>query len=367
MNVTHVVENLNRGGLERMVLDLVALQRRQGMRPQVVCVFEAGSLAGELEALGVPLVACGKRQGVDLGALRRLRHAVRRHGTQVLHTHNAVSHYQAILATLALPGRRRVISTRHGMGAGRKSPRRDALYRASMASTDAVVMVCEAARRDAIARRLVPADRTVVIPNGIRLEAFSAATDAAHDALCRALGVAQRTRIIGSVGRLNWAKDQDSLIRAFAGVRRDHPDTALVLVGSGELREALQARATAEGVAAAVHFLGDRSDVPQLLQGLDVFALSSVSEGYSIALLEAAASALPIVATDVGGNREIVHDGRTGRLVAPRDTDALAHALRTLLDDAAGARRLGADARAWVEAHGSSQAMAAAYDALYRQ
>ncbi len=365
MNVTHVVENLNRGGLERMVLDLVGLQRQQGLRPQVVCVFEAGALAGELDALGVPLRVCGKRRGPDLRALHRLRRAVRDHGTEVLHTHNAAAHYQAVLATPGLRGRRRVINTRHGMGAGPAAARRDALYRATMGRTDAVVMVCDAARRDAVARGLVPEPRTVVIPNGIRVERFAAAGEAARRALRQALGVAPGTRLVGTVGRLNWAKDQDSLIRAFARVHATRPDTALVLVGSGELRGDLEERARLEGVAAAVHFLGDRSDVVHLLQGLDLFALSSVSEGYSMALLEAAASALPIVATDVGGNAEIVHHGQTGMLVPAGAPESLAMTLGALLDAPDMASGLGTAARAWVLGHGSLEAMAERYASLY--
>ncbi|HEU4669274.1 MAG TPA: glycosyltransferase [Dyella sp.] len=367
MNVTHVVENLNRGGLERMVLDLVGLQCRQGIRPQVVCVFEAGALAGELDALGVPLVVCGKRPGMDLRMLRRLRRAVRDHGTEVLHTHNAAAHYQAVLATPGLSGRRRVINTRHGMGAGPVAARRDALYRAAMGRTDAVVTVCDAARRDAVARGLVPESRTVVIPNGIRVERFAAAGEPARRALRESLGVAPGTRLVGTVGRLNWAKDQDGLIRAFARVHATRPDTALVLVGSGELRGDLEDRARLEGVAAAVHFLGDRSDVVQLLQGLDLFVLSSVSEGYSMALLEAAASALPIVATDVGGNAEIVRHGETGMLVPSSDPAALAVTLGALLDAPAMAAELGRAARVWVLEHGSLDTMAARYARLYQE
>jgi glycosyltransferase involved in cell wall biosynthesis len=251
------------------------------------------------------------------------------------------------------------------MGAGQRAARRDAFYRAAMGRTDAVVAVCEAARRDAVARGLVPESRTVVIPNGIRVGRFAATGEVARRTLREALGVAAGVRLIGTVGRLNWAKDQDSLIRAFARVHATRPDTALVLVGSGELRAALEDRARAEGVAAAVRFLGDRSDVAQLLQGLDLFTLSSVSEGYSMALLEAAASALPIVATDVGGNAEIVRHGETGMLVPARAPESLAATLGALLDAPPLAAALGAAARAWVLEHGSLEAMATRYARLY--
>lgn len=364
-NITHVVENLNRGGLERVVLDLVKLQQQQGYRCQVVCLFERGALAHELDALGIPVHACGKRRGLDLAALARARRLIRAHATEVLHTHNAVAHYLAVLACLGL-GVDKVINTRHGMGGMRRWDRAEMLYRAGLAGTDIVTMVCEAACRGAIERGLVPPGKLQVVPNGLRVQDFAAATSAARTRLQQALGLPPRTRLVGTVGRLNWAKDQASLIRAFGRVHEQLPDSALVLVGDGSLRSELESCAQREGLAAAVHFLGDRDDVRELLQGLDLFALSSVSEGYSMALLEASATALPIVATDVGGNREIVHDGLSGIIVPPNDVEALAQAIIDLLRDPARAARFGAAARAMVETRGSLEAVAARYAELYR-
>ena len=364
MRITHVVENLNRGGLERMVLDLVKQQRQQGHDCQVVCVFEAGSLAGELIELGIPVIACGKRAGLDVRALTRIRRSVRAQGTEILHTHNAVAHYQAVLATVGL-GIRRVINTRHGMGENHRSRRREWLYMRTLAFTDRVVLVCEAARRAAIHRGIVAEAMTSVVPNGIVLERRPGSNAHARESLRAALGLGASTRIIGTVGRLNWAKDQTSLIRAFRQVRASFPDTALVLIGGGELREELEGCAATEGVVDTVHFLGDRNDVPVLLRGMDLFALSSISEGYSMALLEACAAALPIVATDVGGNGEIVRDGCTGRLVPVRDPAAMADALVALLREPGKAEALGRGARNWVENHGSLESMAASYAQIY--
>jgi glycosyltransferase involved in cell wall biosynthesis len=365
LNITHFVENLNRGGLERMVLELVKIQHRQGHRCQVVCLYEEGTLAHELAALQIPVHACGKRQGLDLRALVRARRRISEHATDVLHTHNAVAHYQAVLATCGL-GLRRIINTRHGMGGNRRAARREWFYRRALVRTDAVVTVCEAARKDAIQRGIVPREKARVVPNGIPLASFRQASEAMRQSLRQLLGVAATTRVIGTVGRLNWAKDQASLIRAFRLLREQQPDTVLVLIGDGELRDALQQTARDEGVTDSVHFLGDRNDVRELLQGLDLFVLSSVSEGYSMALLEACAVALPIVATDVGGNGEIVRDGETGRLVPASDATALAAGMRELLGQPARAAAVAQAARTWVEAHGSLENMAARYADLYR-
>jgi glycosyltransferase involved in cell wall biosynthesis len=365
MNIVHVVENLNRGGLERMVIDLVGMQQRQGHRCRVACLFEAGALAHELQAQGIPVLACGKRRGPDLRAVLRLRRALAAHGADVLHTHNAVAHYHAAWASTGL-GIGRVVNTRHGMGANRGSRRREGLYRRALARTDAVALVCAAARDDAVRRGIVPAPKARVVPNGIRVEQFLPASPAHRARLREMLALPPQARLVGSVGRLNWTKDQASLIRAFGLVRQRLPDAVLLLIGDGELRAELERCAAAEGLGADVRFLGDRGDVRELLPGLDLFALSSLSEGYSMALLEACASALPIIATAVGGNGEIVREGVNGKLVPPADPGALAAAMIALLEAPAVAQALGEQGRAWVEAEGSLARMAARYEALYR-
>ena len=363
LSITHFVENMERGGLERAVIDLIAAQREAGHECRLVCLFDRGILADELSASGVSVEICDKRPGADLRALRRARDLLR--GGGVLHTHNAAAHYHAVLASAGLP-LQRVVNTRHGMGESNPRSRRDWLYRRSMLRTDYAVAVCETARLHLQDSGVSPRSALLAIPNGIRTEGFRAADGSASAWLRNELALPPHSRIIGTVGRLEPVKDQANLIRAFRKVRQTVPEAALVLVGDGALRAELEAIAAAEGVAEATRFLGDRSDVAQLLQGMDVFALSSVSEGYSIALLEACAAQLPIVATDVGGNREIVRDRRNGLLVPARNADALAAALAELLSSPAYAATMGQVGRQWVTQEGSFRTMASRYEVLYR-
>lgn len=365
LDIVHVVENLERGGLERMVIDLAGVQRAAGHRCRVICLFQPGALAGELEAQGIEVQACRKRGGFDLAALRRLRGGLRAMPGAVVHTHNANAHYHTVAAAVGLPIAR-LINTRHGMGAAQPRSRGEWLYRRTMRRTDTVAAVCEAARARFAQQGVAPRGRLLSVPNGIRIERFSLASEARRSALRSDLGLAPDTRIIGSVGRLNPVKDQATLLRAFARLRGDFADAALVLVGDGALRGSLESQAAALGIADAVRFLGDRGDVRELLQAFDIFALSSLSEGYSMALLEACASGLPIVATDVGGNREIVVDGRNGLLVPPARDDALADGFGTLLRDPAGAAAMGTGGREWALREASVETMARRYDALYR-
>lgn len=363
MKITHVVENLERGGLERVVVDLATMQHQAGHDCKVVCLFGAGALAPELRRQGIPVHACGKGAGMDVRALLRLRSLLRTRRDGVVHTHNATVHYHAALALFGLAPCR-LLNTRHGMGAEDRSSRRERLYRLSMPLTDGVAAVCEAARDRFQSHGLRPPGGIEVVRNGIRVERFKPSSPALREQLVAELGFARGTRLIGTVGRLNVVKDQANLIQALARLQ-EQGDVALVLVGDGPLRSELERCAREAGVATRVRFLGDRDDVHRLLPGLDLFALPSRSEGYSIALLEAAASALPIVATDVGGNAEIVRHGVTGELAPPGDTEALASALSRVLADEAAAERMRIAARDWALREASLQSMARRYMDFY--
>lgn len=364
MRIVHVVENLERGGLERVVIDLARIQQASGHAVRVACLFRRGALAGELEAAGIDVHACGKRGGLDLAALASLRTWLRASRGGVLHTHNATAHYHAVAAAAGI-GFACVANTRHGMGAADPRSRGEWLYRRTMRRTDVVAAVCEAARARFDQQGVRPRGVLATVPNGIRVERFAQASDRSRDALAGALGFEPGARLVGTVGRLNPVKDHATLLRAFARVLAVEPRAGLVVVGDGAQREPLEAQVRSLGIASRVRLLGDRGDVAELLPGLAVFALSSRSEGYSIALLEACAAGLPIVATDVGGNAEIVAEGRNGRLVPPQDDAALADALLTMLADADRAAGMGAAGRAWAFGEASLEAMAARYARLY--
>jgi glycosyltransferase involved in cell wall biosynthesis len=364
MNISHFVENLNRGGLERAVIDLIRAQMSLGHRCQVICLFELGTLADELVDLGIPVHACGKRRGLDLKALARARRYLKAHATEVLHTHNAVAHYHAVLAAQGLRIRR-TINTRHGMGALDTTSRREWLYRCSLFSTRSVATVCEAARRELLRLGAVPDSKLVAVANGIRVERFQVAAANTRARFAQDLGLAPGTRIIGTVGRLAVAKDHAGLISAFADLRDHVSGCALVIVGDGVLRAELDAQIRNLSLQDRVFLLGDRSDVADLLCGFDIFAMSSRTEGYSIALLEACAAGLPIVATDVGGNCEIVREGANGKLVPAASVGAMSGALLELLQNPLVCEGMGQDSRVWALQHGSFHAMARRYDALY--
>jgi glycosyltransferase involved in cell wall biosynthesis len=357
-----VVESLERGGLERVVVTLARQQATARHDVKVACLFTEGVLAPELRAAGIRVTCLRKRPGIDLRAIRALRALYRAEKAEIVHSHNAVANYYA--AAAAVGSSVRLINTRHGMGA-LASGRKERLFKLSVARTAAVIAVCQAARQMFAANGLAPDAKLQVVLNGIDLQgSVPGPAEALHAR--RALNLGAADFVIGTVGRLNGAKNHMRLLDAFAIVSRNRPESRLVIIGGGELRADLERHAAHLNLGtAAVLFTGDRNDARALLPAFDLFAMTSDTEGYSLALLEAGAAGLPCVVSNVGGNAEIVQQGVTGQVVASNDPAAFAADFEMLARDTELRRRMGRQAREWVERHGSVAAMAADYERLY--
>ncbi len=364
MRVTHVVENLNRGGLERVVVDLIEQQHRNGHACQVVCLFEPGKLADEIQRLDVSLISCQKKPGLDWRAIRTMRHAIAGQNADIIHSHNAVAHYHAVLASAFLGVRR--VNTRHGMGGNSLSWKREFLYRLSMFFSAVAAVVCNAARDNFVKHKILSKAKSITIYNGIPIDRFPVRNAGAKRKLLDEIGWTQDSVVLGIVARLNPLKDHNMLLQAMAIVHAAAPTARLVLIGDGALRAELEACTTRLNLGTVVCFLGDRSDIANLLCGLDIFVLSSVTEGYSISLLEACAAALPIVATDVGGNKEIVQSERNGYLVAAKSPAQFAEAVLRLVRAPQERIEMGLLNRKFAEEGGSVRIMANRYDAVYQ-
>jgi len=365
MNVFHVVESLDRGGLERVVIDLGLAQRAAGYDVVVCCLFEVGQLAQELIDGGVPVSCAFKGTGFDLRAVTRLNRMIKQANASVVHTHNAMSNYYGALAVLPRPGLR-LINSRHGMGAISGDRRKERLYRISLLRTSAVAVVCAAARDHFASNGLVPWHKLRVIRNGIRLDNFDSCDPIRRKKARMDLEIADDAYVIGTVGRLNWAKDQAMLIDSFAQMHPRQPGDKLVIVGGGELREHLEARIRSLALQESVLLLGDRNDVADILPAFDVFAATSVTEGHSIALLEAAATGIPVVASNVGGNAEIVQHRETGLLVEERSALHFARVLGELGQTPETRRQMGQRAHAWARTNAGLMQSVKAYERLYR-
>jgi glycosyltransferase involved in cell wall biosynthesis len=367
LRITHIVDSLERGGLERVVTDLALAQHQAGHRVVVFSLLATGGLIDELRSQGVNVIVGNKKPGLDWRLLHLLRQQAR--ACDVFHAHNFVPNYHAAAALLGMRKKPILIGTCHDMGTRLNNRRLRWLYTWSLKRTQRVAMVGDQVRQRYVQSGLLPFDKAVTVLNAVPVERFGA-IDASHAAAQmlaarQQLGVPADAWIVGCVGRLVALKNHRMLIEAFAPIAQIDPQAHLLLLGDGVLRAELQALVDQLGLSQRCTLAGERPNVASLLPAMNVFVLPSRTEGVSIALLEACASQLPAIATKVGGNPEIIRHNHTGWLVESEDTQGLTQALQTLHADPELCARLGQNARQWVQENASMQALSAAYGRIY--
>ncbi len=347
LRVAFVVHVMYVAGAEVLVAETI---RRLGPRltPVVFCLDAIGELGEQLRAEGIDVVSLERKPGLDLSVVSRMAAEMQRRGVQVVHAHQYTPFFYAALARLRTRPAPRVIFTEHGRHyPDIVSARRRVLNRLFFDRlADRINAVCGFSADALSSNDGFRRERIDVIENGIDLPRYAAPAD--REALKRQLGLNPARRYVTIVARLHPVKDHQMLLEAFQRVTLGRPDVDLLLAGDGPLRDQLAAQAATLGIADRVLFFGVRSDVPDVLAASDVFALTSVTEAASLVLLEAMASRLPVVATDVGGNPELARDGIDGLLVPRGDSAATAKAIATLLDDPLRARVMGASGAARV-------------------
>jgi glycosyltransferase involved in cell wall biosynthesis len=344
------------GGLERFVVDLAREQKQAGHDPSLYCIIRGGPLVRDAESAGIPVLVIGKPSRKSLRLLLRLARHLWRDAPDVVHTHNPGIHpYGAIAARLA--GVRAVLNTRHGVSTSSGAPPGEWYYRAVLPLTNKIVFVSEDSRRVLVEQQGLPSSKAHVVLNGVSLAEYSQLANPG----------ALRPQIrFGTVGRMVPVKAQNILIDSFALLQDRLPGACLRIVGGGPLMNELQAQVERLSLAGRVTVEGITGDVPGVLRDLDIFVMSSLSEGLPIVILEAMAAGLPIVSTRVGGIPEVAPEGTVARYCVPGSAPALAQAMY----DAAtipNLAEIGRAARAVVCQHYSMSHSQEDYESLYRE
>ena len=350
LRVCHVSLTLKTGGLERILTDIARHHDSVETVPVFLAMREVGRFADEIRRTGCPvhlLQPAGR-----IGQISQMVRLFREGRFDVVHTHNTYPHLYASLAA-RLAGVPVVVNTRHGQRAGHGWKSRTQ-FRWASHLIDRIIAVSDDAARLCVEADGVAARKVIRIWNGIDLGDFSFTGPAAAP-------------IAISVARLSAEKDFPTLLRAVALAIREVPDLQLKLVGDGPERANLEGLTRELGITSCVEFLGERTDVPNLLAQAGFFVSSSLTEGISLTLLEAMAVGLPVVATAVGGNPEIVAVGVTGQLVPPADPESLAQAIVTMCHNEAHWSALGQAGRDRVAEHFEVRRMASDYERLYRK
>lgn len=301
--------------------------KQHGYSVCVVTLLPYLAYKPELEQAGIPVTSLGiQRKIPDPRPLVQLTRIVWEWKPDIVHSHMVHANLFARITRLFAPVPVLISSARSIREGGWW---RERLYRLTDPLCDLTTHVCEAGARRYVEEGLVPAHKIRTIPNGVDTEQFF--PDPAERVRLRAEWNVEERFVWLAVGRLEAPKNYPNMLHAMHAVKQGNPRALLLIAGDGPLRASLESLASSLGLKENVRFLGVRRDVPQLMRMADAFVLSSSREGLPNVLLEAQASGLPAVVTDVGGNREVVCEDETGFIVPPGDSDALAERMIHLM------------------------------------
>lgn len=359
LRVMHVLYALRTGGAEKVTCRLTRALGPPHFE-HVICVLDGEGASNP----GVRVIEM--EQGRHRFLFPHFLNLFRRERPNVVHSRN----WGAIEAVLAakMAGVPLVIHSEHGRNLDTmigEPSRRRLIRRISFRAASRLVCVSQELKAHYCRLIGTAAERFEVIPNGVDTDLYRP-DPAARTGIRRQLGIAGDTIVLGTVGRLDPVKNQQALLRAAERVIREGLNARVVLIGDGVCRGALNELVVASSeLQGRVSFMGDRNDVPSLLNAFDIFVLPSLSEGMSNTLLEAMATALPVVASAAGGNPEVVEDGLSGKLFPASQTEALSRILTRLVRDAHERSELGVAARERVQRQFSFAATVEKYAQLY--
>lgn len=359
-NILYLTYSLNVGGLEKMVLDL-AVRVNKGPYSVAVCAFEQeGALTAEFERNNVPALNLSKKPGLDLALVKNLLAIVKERGIDIVHTHDATPWLYGGILKMIHP-QIKLVHTEHSNVPGNSSKLKILEY--LLAKISNVVIADSQAVADFLVKKAKISSKSIkIIYNGIDVDRFAASKISIDP------GAQPKDREpakIGITARLAAVKDHTTLLQAFRRVLNETKEVELWIIGDGELAGELKKVSKDLNINEQVKFLGNRDDVPEILKTINIFTLSSKSEGLSLAILEAMAAALPVVATEVGGNPEIVISGTTGLLVPPANPEKLAQSILHLLNDKNLALSMGQQGRARVLDKFNINTMVQEYQQIY--
>ncbi|HEY6131846.1 MAG TPA: TIGR03088 family PEP-CTERM/XrtA system glycosyltransferase [Halioglobus sp.] len=348
--VAHIIYALSTGGLENGLVNIINRSPPDRYRHVIICLTAADKFAHRISAIGVDVIELHKREGYDFHCYWKLHQLLRRLRPDIIHSRNMAA-LESQLCSLGLGNVKRV----HGEH-GREINDLDGsnwkyliLRKFMRLFVHRYIAVSRDLERWLTAIVGVRADRVRQIYNGVDFSRFTPINVKPLALLPARWRELDGILVAGTVGRLTPVKDQQLLLRAVARLREDHPEAGrrlrLLIVGDGPLYAELAQLVEQLALEDAVWLAGDRHDVPDLLRVMDLFLLPSLGEGISNTVLEAMASGLPIVATAVGGNFELIEEGFNGSLVPVGDCQALSNAMAFLLENDEERVRQGANAR----------------------
>lgn len=358
--ILQVVQSLDFGGLERVVINIVRNLDPSKFQCDVLCLRHDGRFANELKEAGHTVYSFDMGRGRAYSIPRRLASFIREGGYDVVQTHDTTPLLYTALAKLYYP-RFRHIYTEHS-GIYSCLPRHRFMTWLALLLTDHAVMVSKNLLSYYQSHFPFTTPTMSVVYNGLD---FPAAPNDARESVCNEFGIRADAVIIGTAVRFYPQKGLRYLVEAIPTVIRAHPKTHFLLVGDGVERQILEQLVETTGITKNVTFTGFRGDIPRLIGAMDIYVLPSLWEGLPLALIEASMAGKTVVATKVGGNTEIIIDGKTGLIVAPAQSEQLSEQLILLVGSEKMRDGLAERGKLFVCKQFSTQRMIESYEKLY--
>lgn len=361
IKVMSIIWSLGLGGAEQVVIRLAAGLDRKRFVPLICCLNAEGPFAQRARLAGIEVMALGKRGRYDAAVLWKLIRVMRSRRIDVVHTHLWGANFWGRIAARCA-GVPTVVATEHNVDTWKK-PYHFVIDRFLARWTTRLVAVSQQVR-EFYESHGIGLGRWRVLYNGVDA---TAATPRGRGPVYQTLGIVNGEPVVGWIGRLVPAKAPEVFLEAIASASSQFPALKALIIGEGPLRQVAEAQVRQLGLQDRVVLTGMRHDVPDLLAGMDALIFSSEREGLSLAMLEAMAAGVPVIATAVGGTPELIKDGITGLLVPPGQPQELAHRLVELLRDPVQADGIRQAARARVAEHFSLRRMIEAHEAAYEE
>lgn len=360
--IVHVTFDMRIGGAERVIHNLVEHTDTSKYDVSVFCLNQPiGPFGLILQEDGHKVTAFDRKPGFDVSLVGDIRRRLMNDGIQVVHCHQYTPYVYGLIAAKILGCK--VIFTEHGrFYPDERKIKRVLINPALCRFTDHVTAISAATREALVAFENFPRSRIEVIYNGIN---GSRSKVLPNLKLKRSLGISEDAFVMGTVARLDSIKNHNMMIKALKIVRKSHPEAFLIIVGDGPERERLERLVSELNLSSYVIFTGFKEDTHLFYSIMDIFLLTSFSEGTAMTLLEAMASSLPCVVTKVGGNPEIVEDRITGFVIPSDDEITLADKINTFLGDTSLRKNMGEAARIRFEERFTVDKMVRAYEKLY--
>lgn len=368
IRVAYIIDNLEYGGVQKYVVDIVNNLDRKRFSPYVYCLKKAGPLMNKLEN-ELPVYEFDMKTGNNLSLITELARTFRNENIDVIHSNNWITFVEAVLAK-KVSGVPVIIHAQHGMEMNDeeacsrlKRYKRNRVRQILSYFTDSIVVVSEATREFVAQGWKAPEEKIKLIYNGVDITPFENKKNMRFEKRSE-LGLSEDLLVVGSVGRLMRVKNYTCLLRAFSMIAGEFNGVKLLLVGDGPDKNKMELLAKELNISDMVMFMGTRPDINELLSVMDVFVLPSISEGISLSILEAMASHVPVIASNVGGNPEIINN-ENGMLFSSDDHVELSGALRILIEEPSRRKEFSISGRRSVEEKFALKRMVKDYENLY--